>query len=102
MLPVLLGRYGDILTRAFELDGNQKLNFSLFGAFSRHRVCNVKPQSSTRAFPDRGKEQNHAKKGNIRLPVAVRDSRTSVLKLPIIQTVRARQFSVSPARLAIL
>ena len=50
---------------------------------SHHRICNVKPHSSTRAFPVHGKEQNHAKKGNISLPVAVRRSRTSVLKLPI-------------------
>ena len=52
------------------MDGNRKLHFSLFGAFSRHRVCNVKPQSSTRAFPVRGKQQNHAKKEtfDFRLP----------------------------------
>ena len=43
----------------------------------------VKPQSSTRAFPVCGKEQNHAKKGNIRLSVAIRGSQMSVLKLPI-------------------
>ena len=36
----------------------------------------------TRAFPIRCEEQKRAKKGNIRLPVAVRGSRTSVLKLP--------------------
>ena len=65
--------------------GNRKLNFSLFGGFSRYRICNDKPQSSRRAFPVRGKEQNHTKKGNFRLPVAVRESRTSVLKLPIIK-----------------
>ena len=57
--------------RLWATDGNRKLNFSLFGAFSRHRVCNVKPQSSTRAFPVRAKEQNHTNKENIRLPVAV-------------------------------
>ena len=46
-----------------------------FGAFSRHRVCNVKPQSSTRAFPVRGKEQKHAKKVtfDFRLPPAPSD-----------------------------
>ena len=60
-------------------DGDRKLNFSLFGAFLRHRVCNIKPQSSTRTFPVCGKEQNHIKKGNIRLPIAVLGSRTSVL-----------------------
>ena len=32
----------------------------------------------------RGKEQNHAKKGNILFAVAVHGSRTSVLKLPMI------------------
>ena len=68
--------------RFWPTDGNWKLNFSLFGAFSRHHGCNVKPQWSAWAFPVRGKEQNHAKKGNIQLPVAVRGLRTSVLKLP--------------------
>ena len=48
--------------RFWATDGNRKLNFSLFGALSRHRVCNVKPQLSSRDFPVRGKEQNHAKK----------------------------------------
>ena len=33
----------------------------------------------TRAFPVSGKEENHTKIENIRLPVAVRVSRTSVL-----------------------
>ena len=33
-----------------------------------------------KSFPIHGKEQNHAKKENIRLPVAVRGSKTSVLK----------------------
>ena len=56
----------------------------LFGAFSRHHVCNFKPHSSTRAFHICGKEQNLVKKGNIRLPVAVRGSRTSVLKFPTV------------------
>ena len=37
----------------------------------------------TRAFPIRCEEQKCAEKENIRLPVAVRGSRTSVLKLPI-------------------
>ena len=54
-------------------------NFSVFGEFSRHRFCNVKPKSSATVSPVRSKEQNHAKKGNIQLPVAVRGSRTSVL-----------------------
>ena len=33
-----------------------------------------------KSFAVHGKEQNHAKKENIRLPVAVRGSKTSVLK----------------------
>ena len=37
-----------------------------------------------KSFAVHGKEQNHAKKENIRLPVAVRGSKTSVLKFPII------------------
>ena len=77
-------------------DGNWKLNFSLFGAFTRHRVCTFKPQSSTRAFPVRGKEQNHAKKGNIRLPVAVCGSRTSVLKLPNFKVKAEARVSIHP------
>ena len=32
-----------------------------------------------KSFPVRGKKQNHAKKENIRLPVAIRGSKTSVL-----------------------
>ena len=36
-----------------------------------------------KSFPVHGKEQNHAKKENIRLPVAVGGSKTSVLKFPI-------------------
>ena len=47
------------------MEGNRKFIFFLFGAFSRHHVCNVKPQSSTKVFQVRGKEQNHAKRGNI-------------------------------------
>ena len=35
-----------------------------------------------KSLPVRGKKQNHAKKENIRLPVAVRGSKTSVLKFP--------------------
>ena len=35
-----------------------------------------------KSFAVHGKEQNHAKKENIRLPVAVRGSKTSVLKFP--------------------
>ena len=33
----------------------------------------------------RGKGENHVKKGNIRLPVAVRGSRTSVFTLPLLK-----------------
>ena len=33
----------------------------------------------------RGKEQNQAKKENVRLPVAVRGSRKSVFKLPLLK-----------------
>ena len=36
-----------------------------------------------KSFPVHGKEQNHAKKENIRLPVAVRGSKTSMLKFSI-------------------
>ena len=39
-----------------------------------------------KSFAVHGKEQNHAKKENIRLPVAVRGSKTSVLKFPIIMS----------------
>ena len=65
------------------MDSNLKLNFSLFRAFSCKHVCKVKPQLSTRAFPVRGKEQNHTKRENIRVLVAVHGSGTSVLKFPI-------------------
>ena len=34
------------------------------------------------SFPAHGKEQNQGKKENIRLPVAVRGSKTSVLEFP--------------------
>ena len=36
-----------------------------------------------KSFPVHDNEQNHAKKENIRLPVAVRGSKTSVLKFPL-------------------
>ena len=38
-----------------------------------------------KSFPVHGKEQNHAKKENFRLPVAVRGSKTSVLKFPNVE-----------------
>ena len=41
-------------THFWAMDGKEKLNFFLFGAFLCYRVCNVKPQSSTRAFPFHG------------------------------------------------
>ena len=72
-------------------DGNRTLNFSLLVTFSRHRDCNVKPESSTRAFPVRGMERNQAKKGTILLSVAVRGSRTSVLRLPNREQQRLRR-----------
>ena len=60
--------------RFWATDDNRKsIFFFLFGALWRHLVCNVKPQTSNK----------RAKKGNIWLPVAVRGSRTSLLKLPV-------------------
>ena len=50
-----------------------------FGAISFVASNHRRP---TRAFAVRCEEQKRAKKGNIRLPVAVRGSRTCVLKLP--------------------
>ena len=70
--------------RSLATDGNRKSIFFLFGAFWRHHVCNVKPQlqTSNNSFfrPLWGAKTRQ--KGNIRLPVAVHGSRTSVLKLP--------------------
>ena len=37
-----------------------------------------------KSFLVHGKEQNHTIKGNIRLPVAIHGSQTSVLKFPIV------------------
>ena len=46
-----------------------------------------------KSFAVHGNEQNHAKKENIRLPVAVRGSKTSVLKFPIMDDL-AQTFKV--------
>ena len=43
-----------------------------------------------KSFAVHGKEQNHAKKENIRLPVAVRVSKTSVLKFSITRGIKKK------------
>ena len=43
-----------------------------------------------KSFPVHGKGQNHAKKENIRLPVAGRGSKTSALKLPNIFSITSQ------------
>ena len=48
------------------MESNRKLNFSLFEAFSRHRACNVKLQSSTRE--ERSKTTPKKETFDFRLP----------------------------------
>ena len=56
--------------------------FSFLERFGAIAFVTSSHRRPTKAFPVRCEEQKCAKKGNIRLPVAVRGSQASVLKVP--------------------
>ena len=64
--------------RSCATDGNRNSNFSFLERFDAITFVTSSHRRPTRVFPVRCEEQKRAKRGNIRLPVAVRGSRTSV------------------------
>ena len=71
--------------------------FHSLGRFDAIAFVTSNRRHKNKSFPVHGKEQNHAKKENIRLPVAVRGSKTSVLKFPI-KSARKDQLAFSESQ----
>ena len=85
LIRVLIGLLGTLSTDVFEpRTSTGSCIFPSLEHFDAIAFVTSNRRHKKKSFPVHGKEQNHAKKENIRLPVALPGSKTSVLKFPIV------------------